>query len=150
MPYSGALSPETDHPGSPNGQAFRHDPAKNYGVFGQELRRSTDRQTGRQWLHSTCALLLLRAPARDLPKPVRQLRNRKEPALETPPRFRIGDRVRIARYFAGIPPGSMGTVVRTFTMSNYLDVRFDGFPEAQIVHIRDLELMPPEPAPPAL
>jgi hypothetical protein len=43
----------------------------------------------------------------------------------------------------------MGTVVRTFTPSNYCDVRFDGFPEAQLVHIRDLELMPPEPAPPA-
>jgi hypothetical protein len=43
----------------------------------------------------------------------------------------------------------MGTVIRTFTLSTYCHVRFDGFHEPQIVHIRDLELMPLEPSPPA-
>ena len=84
-----------------------------------------------------------RASAAERPQPVRQLRNRNEPAMETPPRVQIGDRVRSTRYSAGIPAGSIGTVIRTFSLSIYCHVRFDGLHEPQIQHIRDLELMPP-------
>jgi hypothetical protein len=53
----------------------------------------------------------------------------------------IGDRVRIARSFAGIPAGSIGTVLRIFVTSHYCDVRFDGFQTPQLVDAWDLELV---------
>jgi hypothetical protein len=61
--------------------------------------------------------------------------------MRPPARVQIGDRVRIARYFVGIPAGSIGTVLRIFVTSHYCDVRFDGFDEPQLVHNWDLELV---------
>jgi hypothetical protein len=60
--------------------------------------------------------------------------------MRPPARVQIGDRVRIARNFAGIPAGSIGTVLRIFITSPYCDVRFDGF-QSQLVSTRDLELV---------
>lgn len=63
--------------------------------------------------------------------------------MKTLHQVQIGDRVRITRYFAGIGAGSIGTVLRIFVTSHYCDVRFDGFQEAQIVDMWDLEVIPP-------